>query len=323
MTRRTTVSSTPHELLDELYLQYGDFYVHRLGKDGAIWPEWKRYSEIGRESQPNQRQILPNEIVFDCDYEQGDERTTNIRRNMQIAAAIRRACETRDLAHSTWRSGGKGMHIHIFIRPEDAELLAATGDLPAFKRWFIDTVAGPIADLGVLDYDTTGRKTLIQLEHQLHRKGVDYKLKRRGTHLVENDVKRCTEAFYDQQTVDEATTVDTDGLTVSALDNELLQYCRENQVTDCRDRLLFFAANRLAATEDEDTTLTVLREMNARFGDGGDTYESERRLKQRMKTAYQSDKYPSYEWMYDHIDHCDDADLRAFAADWMDRVTNR
>lgn len=314
------------QLLEELYFRYGDFQLNKLGTDGAIWDGWKHYSELRdvTKARPTDRQVLANEIVFDCDYEKED-RVGNIERNIEIAEKISDNLDDANIIHSIWRSGGKGVHIHVFIDPDQARLLESGGKLSDFKRWFMRELAAEFEGMNVLDVASAGTH-LIQLEWVEHRKGTGDKVPLHGptaakrNHMVENDVDYWVDEFLDQDKYEPASNVQAssgDGVDVSALQNDLIEYCLENQVMDGRDRLLFFCTSRLVRTEDHDTVVETVSQISENFGENG-PYWSDARIRTAVENAEDNDVYPSYEWIADQLlSSCSDEDLVAFVKNWV------
>lgn len=320
--------NTTTAVLDELYLRYGDYYVFKMdgGQPAYGWKKWRHYSEIDDDT-PNQRQILPNEIVIDLDYDQ-DSHVENIRRNLAFAEQIVERLDQDDITYSMWRSGGKGAHIHVFYKPGCASNIESDGRLQQFKEWFIRRYAPDgLTDLGFVDLDTTGGSTLIQAEHSEHRKGTGTKLKRRGKHLVENDLTTLVEEFYSETRpvqLDPPVQHKKDGGDYSETENTLIEYCLENQVTDCRDRLLYFIISRVEAADGIQAATEIALRVNKMFADpDDDTYMPDNQVEHRVEYVQRRREEeginpPSYGWMLKQIRNCSDTDLQEFAEEWAE-----
>lgn len=139
----------------QYYAQFYTFWVQY--QNNGFCSKWRPYSLTEKpDFEPNQRQILPTEIVFDIDYPNAKAAV--------ICEELAQRLDRADYTYAAFNSGGKGIHIHSFIpmlRTMDDERRTETKK--NIIRFFGDGLAG-------IDMTAAGPKRLIALESSLHRK---------------------------------------------------------------------------------------------------------------------------------------------------------
>lgn len=154
---------------------------------------WWKYevTDEWNDSVPyNHRDVLPNEVVLDLDYEDYAE-------NERHAKDIKKRLVQTGLLGSVWRTGGKGIHIHLFFKGLDR-----TKEKSLIKNIIADYIL-----LGLscrVDRQLMGNH-LVRMEYGHHEKALpEEKFKEpieSKNHFYENDVPQECWDLYEKKIV--------------------------------------------------------------------------------------------------------------------------
>jgi len=165
------VDLTPVEILKFYYDKYGSFRVMRfLGRPHKWFVLDKHFFEEKHYATPNQRQILPDEVVFDIDVENHSLENEDV--GLKLANKILKRMEKEGVKASLWFSGGSGYHLHCFF----PEMMKYSKPHRKILRRLVLRHFG----IGYLKPTHPAHvcmvpKTLIQLENEIHRKNHGFK----------------------------------------------------------------------------------------------------------------------------------------------------
>ena len=171
---------TPEEYLNYYYEKYGNFRVQLYLGRPLKWVNYgtKEYEEYAKDIAPeivNNRERMPDEIVFDIEAPKQKGDLFNIKRDKVVEETGREICnrlkKVWKLSYSRWKSGGDGQHIHLTFR----ELL----NYNKYDRKLLKKILLKKIGYGYLEYVKDGSRgkmdlqdtPWIQLECAKHRKG--------------------------------------------------------------------------------------------------------------------------------------------------------
>lgn len=169
--------------LNKLNKYQPGFLVQRFIEFPAPWVPYKSeqyYDYLKEYGEPNHREILKNEVVIDVDSE-------NSKEGKKHGDLVDAKLSSQNICFKRYRSGGDGEHFHLIFTSipniiEDEYLISRV------KYILIEFLLGKelINPEGINSHICMANKKLIQIEHQLHRKGGIKKLIKGN--LVDNEL---------------------------------------------------------------------------------------------------------------------------------------
>lgn len=164
---------TWQEWLEYYYKKYNyNFIVQKIDKFPYPWLNYKtpKYNKfISSEKFVSQREVFPDEIVFDIDMEKDLPLSEAKRQSKEIGKVICRRLKDLGYAHSFWMTGGSGCHVHTFF-PELANM--HPNEARMLKRSLLKEIGhGFIRPRKYQGRVQLQSLTTIQLECAPHRKG--------------------------------------------------------------------------------------------------------------------------------------------------------
>ena len=160
--------------LEEIKNKYGrDFYVQKFLKFPHEWLIYgsEHYNEfIKKEKTVNHREIMNDEIVVDLDIDKKNITRQQAREKIKEAAlSIQTKLVRYGFSFEFWYSGGDGIHIQIYF-PELIPMEKEKRDdiKKEFLKWIGYNYLNSSEDKA---HVCVVNKTLIQIEHAVHRKG--------------------------------------------------------------------------------------------------------------------------------------------------------
>ena len=166
----TFKNASPEQILKFFFEKYGNYRVMRFFKHPQKWFVIdKTYFEQSNDwrliHEPNQRQIMPDELVFDIDVEEHNQGHTED--GLKLAKIITERLEQDNISYSVWFSGGSGYHIHAFF-PELMNYTKPQRKL--FKELLLKHYGRGFLKTTLPAHVCLAPKTLIQLENAFHRR---------------------------------------------------------------------------------------------------------------------------------------------------------
>ena len=158
------------QILKTYFVKYGNYRVMKFYKHPSKWFVLdKTYFEQKKEwrmiHEPNQRQIMPDELVFDIDVESHDKKFENA--GADLTNIIIGRLKNDNIKFSVWFSGGSGFHIHAFF-PQLLKYNKIHRKL--FKELLLKHYGYGYLNTHLPAHVCLAPKTLIQLENAMHRK---------------------------------------------------------------------------------------------------------------------------------------------------------
>lgn len=150
------------DVINTLIKERGDFHAVL-----TIGQKWKLASELLQNSpdymQINHREVLPSEIVIDFDTKDEDKLK-------RYYGELRKRMHAWKIPYTSYTTGGKGIHVHIF---NDAVAKEPVETRPLLKKIFIDQLflhgTQNWAVHGGVDYQLCSRH-LVRSEYGMHEK---------------------------------------------------------------------------------------------------------------------------------------------------------
>lgn len=161
------------EQLEKYYSDYKyNFLVQKFGDYPNPWINYstKEYTKfIEKEGYVNHREVFYDEIVFDIDMDKDLSTPEAFAEAQNIADDISERLVEDGYSHSVWKTGGSGVHIHLFF-PQLFQLNNVENRI--MRKLFLKKYGrGYIRPREARGKVQTSYNTLIQLEHARHRKG--------------------------------------------------------------------------------------------------------------------------------------------------------
>ncbi|MCX6803806.1 MAG: hypothetical protein NTY48_04530 [Candidatus Diapherotrites archaeon] len=134
-----------------------DFWVAHKDPNG-IWSKWLPLSQWSKFTPVNYRQVLPNEVVMESDF---DDKT-----NKLIAEEICKKLRDNNIAYERYFSGNKSHHIHCFFVGLDTAPIQVSAKT---KELLVDSLIGSELS-SKLDKSLFGPKHLVLIPNENHPK---------------------------------------------------------------------------------------------------------------------------------------------------------
>lgn len=253
--------------LEFYHKKYGhNFVVQKIADKPYPWVNYgtKEYEEfIKKEKFVSQREVFHDEIVFDIDMDKNMHKATARKEAKQIAKKISERMEEIGISHSTWLSGGSGVHIHTFF-PELYQY--NTLDSRLMKKSFIKVIAaGMIRPRNLNGSVQTQTLVTIQLEESPHRKGgkkeLLYEFKTETVNKFTDNIKeKFLEQISKNNTIRKVYGNQEEGETPKII--TFLQNEEFNTYADGRDRALFILAAYYKQFNTNKDTVQKLKDWN-------------------------------------------------------------
>lgn len=290
---------TPEEYLEHYYKKYGfNFKEQCWNKYPNPWceygtPQHKEY--IQKHGFINHREIFPDEIVCDIDCH-SEIVLDDIKRQkcLEVGEIISKRLEAEGYSFSYWKSGGLGVHIHLFF-PE--LLLYSKTNRLILKKLFWKKIAPEYLHSQEDEaHICQGNPILIQAELAPHRKGGIKTLIKQ--HINPEDNTFPLDVLQDYQTKKIDYIKSNDVITLNPDVPRAIQLLETEDfstIRDGRNRALFVLACYWSHFLDKDQLFMKLDKWN-RYQLRG--YLNNRQIRATINSVFKREKRPLFPYNY-------------------------
>lgn len=315
--------TTSEEYLEKYFKKYGKFRVQKFFNIPHKWqlygtPNYKDF--IKKFEFVNAREIFPDEIVIDIDADK-DQGTRTVKKNDSLLHARTIAGRLKKLGmnYVMWDSGGDGYHIHLLF-PEIKTLAKTDLEISWLKENILKYLVENTNRSYIKSKVCLVKKTLISIEHSIHRKGIFSKtpIEYFEDHPEENKIpkilvdrfndikeKQKLQAFKKYETQTEPTFGDEVP--------QCIRFFLEREIKDGRHRMLFILANYFSKRKTKKDMYDFINKWNQYVHNG---HLTDIEIKTVIENAYSKSYRPGpryysnllddigYKYVYESCPHC-------------------